>query len=91
MVTKTALLLRKPLLFFALRTTAIHFSTVQVILKEKTTTGTFTCSRLNCCPTSGNWTLKDSFTVTAPELPLQGFLALLTSFNGHLSLQHFIA
>jgi len=88
MVTITALLLRKPLLFLALRATAIHFSTAQVVLKKKTTAGAFTSPGLNCRSTTGNWAFKNSFTVTAPELSFKGLLTLLTSFNGHHSLQY---
>jgi hypothetical protein len=88
MVTKAALLLRKPLLFLTFGTTAIHFPAVQVVLKKKTTTLTFTRSGLNCRPTAGNWTFKNGFAVTAPVFSLKRLLTLLTSLNSHHSLQY---
>lgn len=87
MATETTLLFGKPLFFLTFRTAAIHFSTTQIIFKKQTTARTLFCPGLNRSTTAGEWAFKDSPTVTAPVLPLKGFLAYQTSFCGHYLLQ----
>ncbi len=88
MVTKTALVFGKSLLFLTFRTTAIHFSAIKIILKKQAAARAFSGSRFNRGFTTWNWTFKNGFAVAAPIFPLEGCLTLLTSFNGHYLLQN---
>ena len=64
---ETTLLLRKPLLLFALRATAIHLAVFQIIFEKKTAARAFGAPRfMDNRFTARNRALENSFTVTAP-------------------------
>ena len=89
MAAITTLLLGKSLLFLTFWAATIHFSAIQVILKKQTAAVALTRSWFNRSSTAGDWTFENSFTVTAPIFSLEGFLAFLTSLNGHCLLQYY--
>jgi hypothetical protein len=89
MMAKTALLLGKSLLFFALGAAAIHFAAVQIVLKKQATALAFSCSGFNRGSTAWDRAFINGFTVTAPVFSGERFFAFLTAFDGHGSLQYF--